>query len=339
MSSAHHILFITSSRIGDAVLSTGLLKHIAQTYPESKVTIAGGPLVKSLFEGYPNLERYISMPKQSWNRHWIGLFSKIWNRPWDMVVDMRNSVVSRFIPAGQRYCYGRHIDRSRHKVVQAADVMNLDEVPDPCLWFTPDQTMKARALIGGNRNSVIAVGPTANWIGKTWPPERFVEILIWLTGSDGFFEGASIAVFGAPGEEENAYQVLNALPHDQAINVIAKADPGTAAAALSLCDFYIGNDSGLMHCAAAAGVSTMGLFGPSYPHLYAPWGGNAFYVATPESFDTLTDFEGYDPKTLERSLMTTLNADRVKDEIQDFLNRDSLNKNSKSQKQAHTIKA
>ena len=35
---------------------------------------------------------------------------------------------------------------------------------------------------------------------------------------------------------------------------------------------FIGNDSGAMHLAAAAGVPTLGLFGPSDDRLYAPWG-------------------------------------------------------------------
>src|SRR5262245_4189048 len=57
------ILFITSSRIGDAVLSTGLLNYMAQKWPDAKVTIACGALAASLFEGYPNLERLIPMKK------------------------------------------------------------------------------------------------------------------------------------------------------------------------------------------------------------------------------------------------------------------------------------
>jgi hypothetical protein len=38
-------------------------------------------------------------------------------------------------------------------------------------------------------------------------------------------------------------------------------------------------------------------------------------VPTPESFDKLIDFEGYDPKTLDRSLMLTLSVEAVKQAI------------------------
>ena len=73
-----------------------------------------------------------------------------------------------------------------------------------------------------------------------------------------------------------------------------------------------------MHAAAAAGVPTLGLFGPSYPHLYAPWGEHTGYVCTPQTFDELINFEGYDPKTLDRSLMTGLKPNTVIDIIIKF---------------------
>ena len=42
------------------------------------------------------------------------------------------------------------------------------------------------------------------------------------------------------------------------------------AALLSQCELYVGNDSGLMHLAAAVGTPVVILFGPTAPHLYLP---------------------------------------------------------------------
>ena len=64
------ILFITSSRIGDAVLTTGLLKHLIDKYPTAKFTIACGPAAQRLFDNVPRLDRVISMRKGPMLAHW-----------------------------------------------------------------------------------------------------------------------------------------------------------------------------------------------------------------------------------------------------------------------------
>jgi heptosyltransferase-3 len=311
------ILFITSSRIGDAVLSTGLLNYMAQKWPDAKVTIACGALAASLFEGYPNLQQIIPMRKEKFNGHWAKLWTQVIRTRWDMVVDLRNSAVSRLVFTDQRYGFGSHIDRTRHKAEQNAAVMELNSTPELQLWFTEEQQARAREFIpdGG---PVIGVGPAANWRGKTWPAERFIEVVKFLRARTGVMPAARVAVFAAPGEEEAAYAVLESVPPEARLDLIAKGNPGTAAAAIARVDFYLGNDSGLMHCAAAIGVPTLGLFGPSYPHLYRPWGPRADYIRTPETFDELVSYQGYDPATAP-SLMQSLTVDAVKEKIESFL--------------------
>lgn len=305
-----NVLFITSSRLGDAVLSTGLLDHIISTRPDVRITVACGPLPSSLFEGVPGLARVIVLKKRTYHGHWFDLWKDTVGTPWNMVVDLRDSAVSRLIRAGERYVFSRRIDKNMHKVEQCAAVMGLSPPPAPRIWVSEAQGRAAATLIPDG-DPVLAVGPTANWPGKTWPAERFIETVNRLTAPDGLLPDARVAVFAAPGEEEGAYKVLNAVPDARRIDIIAKTDPGTAAAAVQRCALYIGNDSGLMHCAAAAGTPTVGLFGPSWPHLYRPWGEHTIYVKTPENYDELTDFEGYDPATQTDSLMTTLKTEDV----------------------------
>lgn len=314
---AERILFITSNRLGDAVLSTGLLDHILKTHPGARVTIACGPLPSSLFAGYPALDRIIAFKKEKYNRHWIRLWRQLIGQKWDIVIDLRNSAVSRLIPARQRFIYGKHIDQTLHKVEQAASTMRLPVIPDPCLWFTEEQKEKAAILIpeGGQ---VLGIGATSNWAGKTWPAENFIALIKRLTAPDGVMPGARVAVFAAPGEEAQAMPVFNSIPVDKRLDVIARGDPATAAAALARCDFFIGHDSGLMHSAAAVGTPTLGLFGPSWPALYGPWGAHTTYARTPESFDELIAFDGYNPKTVG-SLMTSLSVEAVAEKAVDFI--------------------
>lgn len=312
-----NILFITASRIGDAVLTTGILDYLYKQYPEADYTIVCGPLCTSLFEGFPAANHIIALEKQSYNRHWINLYKKLKGTKWDMIIDLRDSAVSRILPAKEKFIKTKAIDKDKHKVEQAADVMKRSDVLAPTLWFSKKQYLKSLAIIPEG-SKVLGIGPAANWIGKTWPEARFIELVEKLTDKNGIMPRARVAVFAAPGEEETARHVLHSVPEDRRIDVIAKVDPGTAAACLARCDIFVGNDSGLMHCAAAVKTPTVGLFGPSYPHLYRPWGARCAYVSTPESFDELTGFKGYDPKTLDHTLMESLSVDAVSGAVESF---------------------
>ena len=57
------ILFITATRIGDAVLSTGVVADFAARYPDASFTIACGVPPAPLFETVPNLDRLIVTEK------------------------------------------------------------------------------------------------------------------------------------------------------------------------------------------------------------------------------------------------------------------------------------
>ncbi len=285
------ILFITSTRLGDGVLSTGALNHFIRKYPGAEITVACGPVVAGIFEQAPRVVRVIPMIKEPLAAHWAKLWREVMHTKWDIVVDLRNSFVSRLIRAKKRYIWGKS-DNQRHKVEQIADVINVSPPPAPRLWFDDNTRGKAAVLVPAG-GPVLAIGPAANWPAKTWPAENFVELINKLTAADSILPNARVAVFAAPGEEQTAYKVLSALPAERCIDVIAKASPVVVAAAIDRCSLYIGNDSGLMHCAAANGIPTLGLFGPSWPQLYRPWGEKAAYVSTPENYDQLTSQPGY----------------------------------------------
>ncbi|MBO1075700.1 glycosyltransferase family 9 protein [Roseomonas marmotae] len=265
------ILFITSTRIGDAVLSTGLLDHLLRTHPDARVTVACGPVAEGVFTRMPNRDETIVLVKQRFSAHWLGLWAKVARMRWDLVVDLRGSALAWLVPARRRAVMqgGR---RPGHRLLHIAGTLGLVPAPRPVAWFGPEDMQRARRLLGEDGRPLIALGPSANWAGKVWPAERFVELFRALSAPDGPLPGARAVVLGGPGQEEAAMAapVLAALP--EAVDLVGKLDLPAVAAALTRCALFVGNDSGLMHLAAAAGTPTLGLFGPTPASEYAPVG-------------------------------------------------------------------
>jgi heptosyltransferase III len=263
------ILFVTSNRLGDAVLSTGLLDHLIHTHPEARITVACGPVAEGVFARMPNLERIIVLDKRAYRMHWLPLWACAATTIWDLVVDIRGSALAWMVPTRRRAVMRR---RPGHKIVQLGAILGLDPPPLPVTWTASEDRARAAALLPPGR-PVIGLGPTANWSPKIWPVERYAALFEALV--TGPLPGAVPAVFAGPGEAERAMAapLIDALP--AAIDLIGRVTLPEAAACLARCALFVGNDSGLMHLAAAAGAPTLGLFGPTPAHEYAPAGSRA----------------------------------------------------------------
>ncbi|MBM3503327.1 MAG: glycosyltransferase family 9 protein [Alphaproteobacteria bacterium] len=305
------ILFVTANRLGDAVLSTGVLGRLLDEHPTARATVVCGPVAAPLFAALPNAERIIAWKKRPWSLHWFDLWRATVTHWWDTVVDLRASAFAYLVPARRRFVL-RKVERGEHRLMMLAGTMGWREPAPPRLWLSAAHRTQAQALID-DRQPTIALGPTANWGGKQWPAERFATLVraLW---AEPAFATAKIAVLGGPDPRERsaAAPLLADLPPERTIDLIGRHDLLTLAACLERCALYVGNDSGLMHLAAAAGTPTLGLFGPSNEVHYAPFGPHCAWVRTPESYEAIVRAPDYDYRS-QRSLMTSLSVAAVRD--------------------------
>ena len=301
------ILFVTATRIGDAVLSTALLSYLVERHPDSRFTIAAGLPAAPLFAAFPRLERLIAIEKRPLAFHWLVLLAAVAGTRWDIVVDLRGSALAWMLRAGERRVMAKG-DPHEHRVRQLARLFDLDPPPSPRLWTAPAHERVAASLLPPG-SPVLAIGPAANWRGKQWRAARFAELARRLTAANGPFAGARIAVMAAAHERTQATPLLAAIPAGRAIDLVGRTDLLTAAALLRRCALFIGNDTGLMHVAAAAGAPTLGLFGPSPAEQYAPWGRYTAVVQTATPREKLFGLN-YDHRTTD-TLMDSLSVDSV----------------------------
>ncbi|KYO51332.1 glycosyltransferase family 9 protein [Tistrella mobilis] len=309
------LLFITSTRIGDAVLSTGLLDHLIATEtaagrPVPRVTVAVGAPAAPLFAGVPGLVRVLPIVKRPRAGHWRDLWRATIGTRWDLVVDLRGSAIAWLLRARHRRVLSRHED-GRHKLYELARTLDLDPPPAPRIWTRPEDHAAALAAFPEGSQPILALAPAANWVGKQWPAERFAELVGRLAGPGGAMAGARVAVIAAPHERPQAEPALAAARAAglEAPDIIGSLPLLGVQALLERSALFIGNDSGLMHMAAAAGAPTLGLFGPTPDALYGPWGPHAVAVRTPETYDRLAAERPTSPA--DRCYMTGLATDTV----------------------------
>ena len=121
---------------------------------------------------------------------------------------------------------------------------------------------------GGGTNPVLS-DPN-----KRWPVERFA-----LLGNHMVrHHGARIVLVGAD-EERPLAQAIAGLMATKLSNLCGEVSLGEVGALCEVADLYVGNDAGPTHIAAAAGCSTLAIFGPSNPAYSRPYSSKADVMA------------------------------------------------------------
>ena len=164
----------------------------------------------------------------------------------------------------------------KHEVEYQADLLRhlggRSEDASLKVWTTADDEQKARNLLDGHRigsgELVIAFAPGARWEFRRWPAERFVALGRWLQD----VHGARIVILAAKSETALAAEIERGLKPEGTVNLAGKTTIRETAAVLRSCRYFVGNDSGPMHIAVAAGVVSVGLFGPGEYARFRPWG-------------------------------------------------------------------
>ena len=132
------VLFITSTRIGDAVLSTGLLDHLIESDDHPDIWVACGVPAAPLFSETPGVKRVIPLQKKGLLGHWWYLWSRTIGRHWDLVVDLRGSAIAWLLWTKQRRVQRASSD-GRHRVEQLGTLLGLTPPPLGMMSLFPMQ--------------------------------------------------------------------------------------------------------------------------------------------------------------------------------------------------------
>ena len=105
-------------------------------------------------------------------------------------------------------------------------------------------------------------------LARRWPLDRYAELARRLHET----YGARLLVVGGPEERPLVQELLGLLGQPEwAEDVAGPQPPRRLATLLSGCDLFVGNDSFPMHLAAAVGIPTVAIFGPSNADAWGPY--------------------------------------------------------------------
>ena len=285
--------------VGDAMMCIPALAAIRQSRGGDEIVILARPAVADVLAGQSFADRILQYDYRRRHKGWLGreaLISEIRRERFDAAVLFQNAFEAAWIawrariPA--RIGYAR--DGRGALLTTAIPVPRLGEIPThesnyylellrragwvegrqeiaPVRLFIPEasiETAKNALRKAGVKEKSwrVAIAPGASYgAAKCWPPERFAALADRLISECN----ADVIFFGTPGEREIAARIFSAMKY-RAISLVGETSTRELAALFSACSVFIGNDSGAMHVAAAAGLPVIGIFGSTDPEGTAP---------------------------------------------------------------------
>ena len=301
------ILFIGNTRLGDAILSTCILNQFENKNVE--VTVICSPLSREIYQNFSVVKNIISITKKKKGKHWIEAYRALDAQVWDLIIDLRNTIISRIIRKKKVIRFGKP-NKKEHKVISMCKLIKLNDICSPKIPITKNNHKKALLSLKNNNlmSPILAIAPITNWHRKNWPLNNYAELINMLI--DNKVGIKSVIILGSYNEREECEGLKKKIKIKTAVNYAGKANITEIYAILRNCKMFIGNDSGLMHLAAVAGIKTLGLFGPSKVENYSPWGKQAYFLRTTKTYDDLVLSKTYSRHD-NSNLMKSLSVEKV----------------------------
>ncbi len=288
------ILVIKLSALGDFVLALAAMRKIRQAHPKAHITLLTTPPFEALAKICPYFNAVDTGGRSQSFADWMSLRKRIkavgYSRIYDLQTSARSNRIFQMLRPGPPIWSGiawgcalphrNPLRNGMHTLERHADQLMSagvwDDAPtEPGSAPAPDLSwiLKAKAAErpapGGNRPRpyvMFVPGGAAHRPEKRWPVESYSELARIL-----YSRGFDIVVIGGPQEAELAHAIQRTTP--RARDLTGRTDFARVAMLGARAALAIGNDTGPLHLAAAAGAPAIVLFSKaSDPALSAPRG-------------------------------------------------------------------
>ncbi len=303
----HRILIRAANWVGDAVMSTPMIRAVRQDFPRAEIHILAKPWVAPVFEQSPDIDRII--PYDARGRHAsvrgiLRLCRELRPLGFDLAVLVQNAfeaaLIARLSHIPRRLGYdtdGRGLllthpvpmtrrRKRRHQIDYYLGILEDAGLGTAgrktTLFVSPAERVRAARILkkagAACTDGIIGLNPGAAFGGaKRWLPERFAEVGRRLHQR---LAPRPVVIFGGPGERTLGDAIRREVG-DGCINLAGRTTLREAIALIERCRLFITNDSGLMHAAAALDIPLVAIFGPTNHTTTSPSGPSSRMVRVP----------------------------------------------------------
>ncbi|WP_082751423.1 glycosyltransferase family 9 protein [Burkholderia sp. MSMB1459WGS] len=287
------ILVICTERIGDVLLSTPAVRSLKLHWPGAQIDMLVFDGTAVALQNNPDIRHVISVPRRTTISERFATIRQIWRR-YDLACTLRSSSVATFYcwmagrtrigvvpPSGKGWFRRRLLnhfavehDRSAHVVESSALLMSLLGIP-ACFDVVPpgvgNESGKLKRLdqllTCGGSSSFVVVHTYPKFTYKMWHVEGWVSVIRFARS-----HGYAIVLTGGPAPAEVLYtKNVASRAGGDVINLAGKLSFGETAEVIRRASLFVGPDTSVSHVAAATGIPTIVLFGPSNPVRWGPW--------------------------------------------------------------------
>lgn len=282
------LLILRGGALGDFIVTLPVFAALRRRWPNAHIELIGYPhfaelariggLVDSVASLHAaRIARFFGLRPEipDEQRAYIRSFDLVFNffhDPDETVKINLETAGARLVISGSPIVTDRHAVDHFLKPLESLAIYEAGAAP--ALALPEEEKVAGRNRLAAWRNPWI-LHPGSGSPKKNWPAGNFIELARRMR-ADG--RCSPIFLIGEADEQPREALARNA-PEFPRLEGLTLRE---AAQVLSAADGYVGNDTGVTHLAAALGVRTFALFGPSEPELWAPRGPRSTVLSAPE---------------------------------------------------------
>ena len=289
----NNILIVRLDAIGDMILTSGFIREVRRNFPNARITLVVSPLVYPIVELCPYVNEVLAFDKKTTTGSFpqmletIAVFCRdnLWRKKFAISLspqcggDNLPGLLMMWLSGARErigyisFSHDRAInsfllnnvinltgdlilqaDKQFHVLTSIGLKVNQTHME---LWYGAEDSRRAKDLLEDLPSDCkkIILGLGAGEENRKYPVKKYLVALKKLAKRDLAF-----VIVGGKAELEDAEFLEKNLPREKILNLVDKTTLRETEAVIAQADYYIGNDTGVLHMAAAAKVPVLTIY-------------------------------------------------------------------------------